>query len=101
VIAIQTRRGLPLLADDEEQALLEAIKVQWLSDDDQNRLDQLREKSRKGILTLTEQADLLSFVQRVERQDLVRLEALVELARKRGITVSDLMRELGIERAHA
>ena len=101
VIAIQARRGVPLLADEEEQALLEAIKGQSLSDDEQNRLDELRNKSREGSLTQMEQADLLGFVQRVEGQDLARVEALVELARKRGTTISNLMHELGIEAAHA
>ena len=101
VIAIQAQRGVPLLANEEEQALLEAIKGQSLSTDEQNRLDELREKSREGSLTQVEQADLLSFVQQVEGQDLARVEALIELARKRGTTISDLMHELGIEAAHA
>lgn len=100
VIAIQARRGVPLLAEEEEQMLLKAIEGR-LPTGAQDRLDVLREKSREGTLTPTEQAELLGFVQRVERQDLARVEALVDLARKRGTTVSSLMRELGIEANHA
>lgn len=100
VIAIQARRGIPLLADDEEQALLEAVEGR-LPAETQSRLDTLREKGREETLTPAEQAELLSFVQQVERRDLARVEALVDLARQRGTTVSALLHELGLETAHA
>ncbi len=100
VIAIQARRGIPLLADDEEQALLEAVEGR-LPAEAQSRLDTLREKGREETLTPAEQAELLSFVQQVERRDLARVEALVDLARQRGTTVSALLHELGLETAHA
>lgn len=101
VLSIQTERGVSLLANDEEQALLQVIQAQRLSEDEQKRLDMLRAQSRKGQLTATEQAELLTFVQRVERQDLARIQALIELARRRNTTLPNLLHELGLDPIHA
>ncbi len=95
VLAIQARRGIPLLMDDEEKALLSVITSR-LPPEKQRRLDELREKSREGSLTPDEHAELLTFVQQVERQDVARAQALLDLAKKRGTTVSELMHELGL-----
>ena len=95
VIAIQMRRGVPLLMSDEEQALLAAISGR-LPTEVQRRLDELREKSHEETLTPAEQAELLAFVQQVEQRDVIRAEALVQLAKKRGATVSELMHTLGL-----
>jgi alkylhydroperoxidase/carboxymuconolactone decarboxylase family protein YurZ len=95
VIAIQVRRGVPLLVNDEEQALLAAISGR-LPTEAQRRLDELREKSYGETLTPVEQAELLAFVQQVEQRDVARAEALVQLAKKRGTTVSELMHTLGL-----
>lgn len=67
--------------------------------EDQQRLDLLREKSRAGTLSAEEQSELLTFVQQVEQQDLIRVEALVKLAQKRGITVTELMRRTYTDRS--
>lgn len=98
VIEIQTRRGVPLLMDEEEQALLDTLPG-GLPEEAQRRLDELRKKSREGKLTPAEHAELLTFVQQIERQDVARAKALVELARKRGVTVSKLMHDLGLDGA--
>jgi predicted transcriptional regulator len=95
VIAIQVRRGVPLLMNDEEQALLATISGR-LPTEVQRRLDELREKSHEETLTPAEQAELLTFVQQVEQRDVIRAEALVQLAKKRGTTVSELMHTLGL-----
>ena len=95
VIAIQALRGVPLLTDDDEQALVESIAGR-LPPDTQRRLDELREKSREGVLSVSEHAELLSFVQQVEQRDVVHAEALIRLAQKRGVMISDLLREFGI-----
>ncbi len=100
IIALQTKRGQVLLADDEEQALLDTVEEQ-LRPELQSRLDALREESSKRRLTPTEQAELLQFVQQAEQQDLERVEALIGLARKRDITVTALMAELGLETIYA
>lgn len=101
VVALQTRRGLPLLETEEEQTLLQVIEEQHLADFDRKRLAWLREKGRDGNLTAEEHAELLAYVQRVENQDLVRIEALVKLSHKRGMTLDELMKQLGIEPNYA
>ena len=96
VIAIQMRRGVLLLMSDEEQALLAAISGR-LPTEVQRRLDELREKSHEETLTPVEQAELLAFVQQVEQRDVVLAEALVQLAKKLGTTVSELMYTFGMK----
>ena len=95
VIAIQMRRGVPLLMSDGEQALLAAISGR-LPTEVQRRLDELREKSHEETLTPAEQAELLAFVQQVEQRDVIRAEALVQLAKKRGTTVSNFLKEIRV-----
>jgi hypothetical protein len=97
VLALQSHRGLSILDQEDERPLLDAIHYQRLNARDQTRLRRLRSKSQQGTLTPTEHAELLQFVQRVEQQDLVRVEALIQLAQKRGVTVPDLLQELGVE----
>jgi hypothetical protein len=101
IIALQAQSGLPLLAKDEEQALLETIRGQSLSPERQQRLNALREKSRTEALTPQEHSELLSFVQQVEQQDLTRVEALIKLAQQRGVTLSELLQDLGLEPTYA
>jgi hypothetical protein len=84
---------MPIPVDEEEQALLEIIASQYLPSNVQERLDLLRNKSREGVLTAVEQAELLGLVQRVEQQDLTRTKALIDLAHKRGISLTTLMGE--------
>lgn len=99
-VALQAKQGGVLLADDEEQALLTVVEQQ-LPPDLQARLDTLRAESHQRHLTVSEQAELLQFVQQVEQRDLQRTEALIELAQKRGISVSALLNELGLEPTYA
>ena len=91
---------MPIPVNEEEQALLEIITSQYLPQAVQERLDLLRDKSREGILPPAEQAELLALVQQVERQDLTRTKALIDLAHKRGISLTTLMDELGLEIGH-
>jgi hypothetical protein len=100
VVALQARRGGSLLVDEEEQALLTVVETR-LPSELQSRLDTLREEGRRRALTPSEQAELLQFVQQVEQQDLRRAEALIELARKRGISISTLLAELGLAANYA
>ncbi len=98
VAILQARRKAVIPAGDEERALLQTIETR-LPAEAQARLDALREKNRAETLILAEHAQLLEFVQQVERQDVARVEALVALAHKRGTTVSALLDTLDIEAA--
>jgi hypothetical protein len=101
VLAIQAKQGVSLLEDEEESVLFAVVKGKQLTPVKQKRLDDLRNKNREGMLTPTEQAELLDFVRQVEGQDLLRVEALVKLAQKRNMTVSALMDKLGLEPVYA
>lgn len=101
VLSLQSQRGVPLLAADEEQALLQVIQNKRLPLNAQQRLDALRTKSRTGPLSDAEQAELLTFVQMTEQQDLNRVQALVDLAKCRNTTLPNLLNELGLTPGHA
>lgn len=101
VRALQTKRGLPAVETEDEGALLQVIADQRLPEADRKRLAWLREKSEDETLTSEEHAELLRYVQRVEQLDLTRIEALIELAQKRGVTLREVMQQLGIEQTYA
>jgi hypothetical protein len=63
---------------------------------EQRRFNRLRRKRQAETLTEAEAAELEALWQRVERMSVVRLEALIELAERRGTDVKTLMRELGL-----
>lgn len=83
------------ITDEEERELLALIAAQCLDEREQRRLDALRERSRFAELTPAEEAELLTFIQQVERQDYLRTEALVRLAQKRGVSFQSLLKEFG------
>jgi hypothetical protein len=60
------------------------------------RLEALDARREEQTLTPEEHVELLDLVDESERLAVGRAEALVELARNRGTTVSALMRELGL-----
>ena len=97
IVALQSQRGLSPSLNASEQKLLKAINEPPLSREERRRLKFLRGKSEDGTLTQNEYDELLQFVQKTERNDVTRVEALVQLAQKRGQTLSVLMRNLNIE----
>ncbi len=101
VISLQAQRGVPLFIEEEERALLAIIEAQHLTDEAQARFDVLRKRSQDEMLSTDEHAELLGLVQQTERQDVTRLEALLTLAKKRGVSVSELMSELGLTATYA
>ena len=101
VRALQTKRGLPFVEAADEQALLQIIADQRLPEPDQNRLAWLRQKSDEETLTPEEHTELLRYVHHVEQLDLTRIEALIELAQKRGVTLREVIHQLGIEPNYA
>jgi hypothetical protein len=90
----QQQNGQPA---DEEAALLACIKENSrLSAAEQRRFNRLRRKRQAATLTKAETAELQALWQRVERMNVVRLEALTTLAQQRGTDVRTCMRELGL-----
>lgn len=65
--------------DRSEEALLHVIHRK-LSQEEQSRLDYLREQNESGEITEAEHQELLAFVSRVENEDAERAEAILQLA---------------------
>ncbi|WP_199789340.1 hypothetical protein [Sorangium cellulosum] len=82
-------------AADVEAPLL-AIIHRRLPPEDQRRLSALRASKEERALTPEEHAELLVYVERVEREDAERAQALVELSRLRRVPLAALMAELGL-----
>ena len=79
---------------DEEVALIQATKVR-LPATDERRLKQLIAKSERGTLTPKELEEYRALVQHAERLNVRRVEAVAELAQRRGKPVRVVMREIG------
>jgi hypothetical protein len=62
----------------------------------QARFDELVARRQDEILTIEEHEELLRLTEQVEFMDVTRIEALAELAQLRGISVDELMNQLGI-----
>ena len=60
------------------------------------RYKELIEKRRQETLTGDERAELIATTDRLEEASVFRVECLAELARRRRVTIDDLMNELGI-----
>jgi hypothetical protein len=88
--AIQASAAADLVAT--ESALLEIIQRR-LSPEDQARVTYLRQQNETGVITDTEHHELLVYVDRVERQDGDRAEALIKLAQLRQVDLKVLVDE--------
>jgi hypothetical protein len=83
--------------EQDEAALLSAIQENsTLSPADQRRFNRLRRKRQTGKLTAQEERRLQELWRCVEQMNAARLEALAELARRRGSDVKTLMQQLGL-----
>ncbi|MCS3920428.1 hypothetical protein Q2T83_09700 [Fervidibacter sacchari] len=82
---------------EQEQKFLRIIRENsQLPPKKQRRFNQLRRKLRDETISEREYEELLSLWQEVERRNVERLKALIELAKLRGVSVQELMRQLVI-----
>ncbi len=65
----------------------------------QKRAAALRRKQLQTRLTRAEQQERETLIQQMEQLDVERLQRLAELARRRNISLPDLMQQLGLEPA--
>lgn len=94
VIALQARRRAPGLSQDESDLL---IKInQGLPADVQTRLNELIVKRQVKTLTPDEHDELLHLIAQSEQAEAARVEALAQLARLRGVSLTTLMHDLGV-----
>ncbi len=95
VLALRARRAAPSVPKEEAALLLQINR--GLPAEMRDRLGHLNEKCEDEALTPDEHAELLGLVAQVEALEVERLENLSRLARLRGVSLTALMDELGIQ----
>jgi hypothetical protein len=95
VLNIQAQRKAPCLSADESELLLKIN--QGISPDMQTRFDRLVAKRQAETLTPEEHRELLALTRQIEAMDAERMACLADLSRIRGMSLENLMNELGIE----
>ncbi|MCB1092503.1 MAG: hypothetical protein KDL87_13285, partial [Verrucomicrobiae bacterium] len=86
--------------DRDESTLIESIN-QGLPGDFWERFHQLKEKGETADLAENESEELTQMADRIEEADAERLEAVVELARRRGVPFDEVLAEFEIAPATA
>jgi hypothetical protein len=95
VLALNAKRTAPSVTQEEAELLLHINGL--LPEDVQRRYDELMAKRDAETLGNEEHEELLRLTKQAEAFDVARVEALSKLASRRGVTLSALMRQLGIE----
>ena len=95
VLALNAKRTAPSVTQEEAELLLYINSR--LPEDVLRRYDELLAKRDTETLSDADYAELLQLTKQVEAFDVARVEALSKLASLRGVTLSTLMRQLGIE----
>jgi hypothetical protein len=88
--------GAPVDTHPPAEGPLLAIVHRRLPPEDQRRLSALRALKEERALTPEEHAELLSYVERVEREDAERAQALLDLSRLRGVSLGALLTDFGL-----
>jgi hypothetical protein len=94
VIALQAQRKAPYLTKIETELLLKIN--QGLPPDVQTRFDTLVAKRQTETLTSEEHQELLNLTDQLEKADTQRVKYMAELAQLRGISLSTLLKDLGL-----
>ena len=94
IIALRAQHKAPHLSAKESELLLKIN--QGLPSEVRARLNRLAAKRRANTLTTEEQHELIGLTNQLENAEAKRVEALGELARLRGVSVTALMQDLGI-----
>jgi hypothetical protein len=81
----RTSQTKPLPSNNSEEKLLQIIHRK-ISQEDQDRLDYLRQLNEDGDdMTAVEYQELLAFVSRIEKEDAERVSAIFQLAQIRKV----------------
>jgi hypothetical protein len=94
IIKLRAQRQVHILSQGEVQLLLKINE--GLPPEVQKRYDELIAKRREESLTPDEHDDLLRLSAENENMEARRMEYLVELARYRKVSLTDLMESMGI-----
>jgi hypothetical protein len=95
VTALRARRKAPVLSADE--SALFAVINQSLPEAERNRLIDLGRQRADETLTDGEHQELLALQRRLEALHTARMKALADLAAIRGVTLTAIMDQLGIQ----
>jgi hypothetical protein len=95
LMVLRARRRAKSLSPTETELLLKIN--QRLPSEKQARYDELIVRRRADQLTAEERDELLQLVEQIEIADAQRVEHLVALANLRGVSLRELMSELGIK----
>lgn len=96
VLSLQAHRRAPAL-HKREADLLQIIGV-GMAPEIRKRYRELNARLLAETMTEEERTEFLSIVDQIEVADAERMEALIELAQLRSVTVDQLMTQLGIRR---
>jgi hypothetical protein len=92
-----TSMNLPELGQSQSGRLQEAQWIdvinQRLSVEEQRRLDDLRDRAAAGTIREDEHQELLAWIDRVEARDVERANAMIQLARLRGVDLDVVVAE--------
>jgi hypothetical protein len=81
-----------------DEAPLIAVINEGLTESEWQRYRYLKDRRRAEVLTEAERQELIAITDRLERLNATRIEKLLELARLRGVTLDQVMNQLGIRR---
>jgi len=94
LMTLRAQRLAPSLTREESELFMKINE--GFSEDRQARFNELVKKRRAERITQEELDELIALTDEAERQNVRRLEALVQLARLRGVSLTELMDSLGI-----
>jgi hypothetical protein len=95
VLRLRAKRHSPCLSNRESKLLLQINK--GISEAQSARYAELISKRRAESLTSEEHAELIRMGNQVEKLEAKRLAALIALAALRNVTLTTLMKDLGIK----
>lgn len=94
VLSLKASRRAPGLSFNET-LLLKQINT-GLTSEEYQTLEQLGQKLHDETLTTSEHEELMTLTEKLEQRDVERMKAVIELAALRGISLSDVMTQLGL-----
>ena len=95
VFSFKAKEYAPTLSEKETELLLKINR--GLPAAQLQRQNELIEKRQAHTLTQTELDELIQLTDQVEWYDAERLEHLIELAHVRGVTLDEVIKQLGIK----
>lgn len=100
VLALRAQRRAPHLPPQEAE-LLQQINEAVLPPPQQARLQALLNQRKEGLLTDEAQQELIDLMTEVEEKDAQRITLLAELAQLRGVSLREVMEQLGLRPTYA